>query len=259
MNFQYHERPQNIILLCATQRCGSTLLVEDIKRTNVLGNPREHFINWRVGDEKDWGASLSNIIDRSKTPNGVSSFKIMAKQLRGLEYGLSHIFQTDSQTLFPHVAEYFKDSTFIYLKRENVVAQGISREMARQTGINHATAQKDQDHFAGNLMKGYTSSYNNKAQYKFSSLRNASNSVIYENLLWERFFAQNEISPIRMTYEINMNRSKREILDDVARAAKIDISKSSISEDRTIVKLSNSKNEEWEAMFFDDLLVKEFS
>lgn len=39
------------ILLCATQRCGSTMIVEDMRNSEVLGAPREHFLPWAAAKE----------------------------------------------------------------------------------------------------------------------------------------------------------------------------------------------------------------
>lgn len=252
-------KPSKQIVLCATQRCGSTFIVEDVQSTDVMGAPREYFIGWKKGADRQWAQNFDAIVKKATTANGVAAYKIMAKQLAGIDYGLSQFMLAQSGTLFPHFAEQFKDATFVYLSRNNVVAQGISREMARQTGINHATADKNTDHFAGKLMKGYSSSYNEESTYNFQALQKASNSVIYENLLWERFFSQNGIEPVRMVYETSAKLSKQEILQTIATAADIDLSLESIPKERKIVKLSNVKNAEWEDRFFTDLVTRRLS
>jgi len=67
------------IILCATQRCGSTLIVEDMRNCKELGNPEEYFIPWNnPASHSSWKQSYLPICKKAKGVNGVSSVKIMA-------------------------------------------------------------------------------------------------------------------------------------------------------------------------------------
>ncbi|WP_425458917.1 Stf0 family sulfotransferase [Eilatimonas milleporae] len=51
------------IVLCATPRSGSTMICADMAATGVLGNPREHFINWAPSRQDiDWKERLNTTI-----------------------------------------------------------------------------------------------------------------------------------------------------------------------------------------------------
>lgn len=152
------------IVLCATQRCGSTLIVEDMRNTEVLGQPKEWFLSWsRPMKETDWSKSFQNVCAKAKGANDVSAVKIMTDQLFSIEKRLATFVQCDGAGDFPHFYEAFRTAQWVFLTRSDIVEQAVSRIMSRQTGINHATGKVEDQHFAGNLAKGYDPNYNTNA------------------------------------------------------------------------------------------------
>lgn len=136
------------IILCATQRCGSTMVIEDMRNTGVLGMPEEWFIPWQQGRSgEDLTASLANIRKRARTANGISAIKVMANQLHGIENNLKHVIKPPPGPMFFRFHKVFENAVWVWLRRDDIVAQAVSRVMAKQTGINHATA--GEAHFAG--------------------------------------------------------------------------------------------------------------
>ena len=66
------------IILCATQRCGSTMIVEDMRNTGVLGMPEEWFIPWQKDrSDEDLAKDLASIRRRASSQNGVCAIKVM--------------------------------------------------------------------------------------------------------------------------------------------------------------------------------------
>jgi len=88
-----------LIVICATQRCGSTMVVEDMRATGVLGVPEEYFIPWKTSNEDiDWSQQLRQIEKKSSTDNGVAAVKIMANQLLDIENCLRDSWDDETPT-----------------------------------------------------------------------------------------------------------------------------------------------------------------
>jgi len=239
-----------VILLCATQRCGSTMIVEDMRSTGVLGIPEEYFIPWDVSKERiNWREQLENIISsKASTDNGVASIKIMANQLPEIEKCLasdSSIKPADGGGLCPHFRSYFASAKYVFIRRDNVVRQAISRSMSRQTGINHATKNSSDDHFAGNLMKGYDNEYNSGAKFSKEQIDSDILNIVKENLLWESYFSSWDIThPLSLRYE-ELCKNGPAYLQRIGKYSGIEVTQEMLPESRKMVKLSNSKNEDW--------------
>lgn len=239
------------IVLCATQRCGSTLIVEDMRNTGILGKPEEYFIPWTDHLSKpDWEQPFASVCQRARGDNGVSSIKIMANQLPSLDACLATFVRSERACDFPSVATIFKNSHWVWLKRDNIVAQAISRVIAKQTGINHATSKPDDPHFAGNLLKGYSSDYNKATRYRYESILAEVISISLENLCWKRFFQSASIKPLVFTYEDVIQDAAMKHLDQMAIMNQLPIPTTKL--ERKMVKLSNKVNQEWEDRFFSD-------
>lgn len=239
------------IVLCATQRCGSTMIVEDMRNTGVLGKPEEYFIPWDPEKtDVDWKATLESVRQRGRSDNGVMSVKVMANQLAGIEACLREFVKPRPGPLFFRFHHVFRDAAWVFISRRDVVAQAVSRLMARQTGINHAT--QGEDHFAGNLLKGGDlAGYNAKAVYDFDAIRTECTSIVLENLAWRRFFEAFSIEPVEVEYEDAATDTAMRHLDRIARAAEVgetEVEKG----DRRIVKIGNARNQEFVDRFHTD-------
>ncbi|WCL55125.1 Stf0 family sulfotransferase [Gimibacter soli] len=243
---QLPELPAKKIILCATQRCGSTMICEDMRNAGVLGQPEEYFLPWNPAkSDANWPQSLGGIIKRATSENGVFAVKLMANQigkvdacLAGLEGAPVH---TDGKA-FPHVQAMFGDAVWVWLRRDDLVRQAISREMATQTGVNHATAKADDKHFAGNLMKGYKADYNQQARFNEHALAAKITAIVEENLLWQRFFHDWGIEPLTLHYEENC-KDFPGYLQRLAAFAGIELAGEFA--ERKMVRLSNARNDEW--------------
>lgn len=244
---------EKLIILCATQRCGSTMIVEDMRATGVMGIPEEYFIPWDPSkSDIDWAKQLEQIARKSATDNNVASVKIMANQLASIENCLKNSWSGDepNQTgMFPYFRELTRPANFVFIRRDSIVRQAISRGMSRQTGINHATEKKEDDHFAGNLMKGYEASYNAKVRYDQSIIDSDVIAIAKENLIWESFFKSWGIThPLSLRYE-EICKNSPGYLTRIAKACKLELNEEQLPKDRKMVRLSNSKNDEWTSAY----------
>jgi len=238
-----------LIVLCATQRCGSTMVVEDMRATGVLGIPEEYFIPWKLSERKiDWRQQLKQISKKSATSNGVAAVKIMANQLEDIEHCLEAAWQGDAPESggdFPYFRAMTRGATYVVIRRDSIVRQAISRGMSRQTGINHATKKTDDDHFAGNLLKGYDKKYNEKVKYKEDVIDSDVISIAKENLLWESYFSSWGLThPLSLRYE-EICKNSPGYLQRIGKACRVELLEDHFPSDRKMVKLSNSKNDDW--------------
>ncbi|GHF18523.1 hypothetical protein GCM10017044_11310 [Kordiimonas sediminis] len=249
------------IILCATQRCGSTIVVEDLRNTELLGMPQEAFIPWSPSREGvDFSERLQRIQERDATDNGVFSVKVMARQLPVIEkcLALSPMPVRDdvpdiSDKVFPYVSSAFKDATFVWIRRRDTIRQAISRVMARQTGVNHAVGDKNDEHFAGKVLKGYSQKYNQNADYRQNAIRGAMKQIQKEELVWQRFFRDWDIKPIMVDYEQYVDTWEEKVREI---AAAVDVTLPTELKQRKLVKLSNAVNDEWFRRYTDDVIAE---
>ncbi|WP_308909003.1 Stf0 family sulfotransferase [Pseudokordiimonas caeni] len=247
-------KPRKSIVLCATQRCGSTMICEDMRNAGTLGLPEEHFLPWQsLKPDMNWAPHLEGVYRRGSGENGVFAVKIMANQMATLDACLATMMpaaESDGRA-FPYVRSLFSDATWVWLRRDDVVRQAISREMATQTGVNHATGDTEADHFAGNLLQGYKPDYNVQTQFNEHAIAAKVSSITEENLLWQRFFYDWEIQPLSLIYEDNC-RDFPGYLHRLAAAAGLDIPAD--LPERAMVRLSNAINDEWFETYTDRII-----
>lgn len=244
------------IILCATQRCGSTMIVEDMRNTGAMGQPEEWFIPW-TPDKQDvvWKDALDNLRKRATTDNGVMAVKVMANQLQDIEECLQTFLRPPPGPHFFRFHKVFEDAVWVWLRRDDVVAQAVSRIMAQQTGINHATG--GEEHFAGRLMRGGDlEGYNAEAAYNYEAIAKECTSIALENLCWQRFFVDFEITPLVFTYEEVSQDEGMGHLDMMANAG--GITEAWERKDRSIVKIGNSRNTEFANRFHREAARKRF-
>lgn len=245
------------VIICATQRSGSTMVLEDMRNTGVMGLPEEWFLTWeRLTDEANFKQELEGIKRRASTPNGVMSVKVMANQLIDIENGLKTFFRPQPGPTFFRFHKYFSDASWVRIIRKNVVEQAISRVMAQQTGVNHATRTSEDDHFAGNLLKGYSENYNEKAKFNYDAILLEATSITLENIAWDKFFAAHGIEPLTLVYEDYSKDDKMGHLDRIADS--IGLSELPERKPRKMVKVGNQLNKEFEKKFFKEAADNKF-
>jgi LPS sulfotransferase NodH len=239
------------LILCATQRCGSTMIMEDMRNTGVLGQPEEWFLPWDPANETvDWADALQSVLRRASDPQGGQAIKIMANQLAPTDACLSRVLPPRGTSGFAHLFAGFADWNWVFITRQDLVLQAISRVMSKQTGINHATGHRDQDHFAGNLARGYDAEYNARTVYRYADILAQCTAITLENLLWEDFFRANDITPLRLRYEDVAADADMQHLDRMAALA--GQGGPLPKRPRVMVKLGNRLNHDWRARFFRD-------
>lgn len=174
--------------IAATPRVGSFLLCEALTSSGSAGRPGEPLI--RADPEwsrRGWGSYeeyLDAFIRNSITENGVFGVKLMwllHEQLR---------LEADSEPGFlaallkSKVKEALDGPKWVYMRREDKVAQAVSWAIARQTGKWSSLAHSD-------VRPDY-----NRDQIDWCYRR-----ILYEDALWREFFSLAGVAPYELTYE----------------------------------------------------------
>lgn len=245
------------IVICATQRCGSTMLLEDMRSAKVLGLPEEWFANWAaMSEEHNYAEELEKVTRRGTGENGVFAIKVMANQLFVVDKCLKNVFGLE-EGFAPNVHQAFRDAVWVRICRRDALGQAISRVVAQQTNIYHATQNKADTHFAGGVVRGYDASYADGAQYNFDVLLKQFLRVQLENTAWDNFFRAHGITPLTLVYEEIAAQEPQQVVAAIAQHANISAPDEPYT--RKLAKLAGRKSEEWRDLFLRDLYDRKFN
>jgi len=174
--------PVEGLFLCMTPRSGSTFFGA-VLRDNGFGEFMERFRVVKGSLERD----IANA--RAQTYEDYVSSKISRDRKGG-----SVAFKLDWAQFVPLYylgawPRYFVKSHFIYLTRENMLLQAISRYVGDATGIFHSP----------HLAEG--KSLPADVAFDFDKITEHLRYLINMMSAWEMFFAAEGVTPIRLTYE----------------------------------------------------------
>lgn len=221
-------------------------MCEDMRNTGVLGMPEEYFIplNPATGDIS-WEMAWESIQIHGSTSNNVFAVKVMADQLACVDEcfrSFSSVGHRSTASLFDYFYEHFQDAKWIYLVREDIAAQAISQSIAHQSGVNHAVAHPDEEHFAGRLMRGYRDDYSSQVRFELSTLRQRFSRIAEQHIVWRAFFRSHGINPLVLRYEDTMANFPGYLY---RLASYVGVSLEGAPGLRKLIRLSNKKNDEW--------------
>lgn len=191
----------NAYFICATPRTGSTLLCSLLKSSGVAGVPESYF---RKQDFTKWSAAwgllgssgesvafsdyLNAAIVSGSTKNSVFAARIMWGTLDELTENLKAVFPECNGADIDLLYRAFGNIRFIYLKREDYVAQAVSRLKAEQTDIWHVTDKKN-----------ITSEH--AYHYDFKKIDGFVKEAAGHNSFWSKWFNSNGVEPHKISYE----------------------------------------------------------
>lgn len=178
-------------LLCGTPRTGSTLLCSLLASTGVAGRPESYF---RAPDERTWAARLGVGADfdyrrfaraarvAGSTPNGVFAARVMWGTMSRIVDGLDPAprERRDLDVL----VEAFGPLRMVHLRRDDAVGQAVSWARAEQTGF-----WQDGDRAEA------------EPRLDLGAIDDLVRTVEDHNAAWGRWFAEQGITPHRVTYE----------------------------------------------------------
>lgn len=228
------------------------MLCKLLGTTEVAGNPGSHFhepsIEAWIGYYDLEGNSFSSEQDALKaifaaaTKVGKSgsdvfglrlqrdSFQFFADQLRALH--------PDEATDYERIEAAFGATLFIYLKREDHLGQAISRLRAEQTGLWHRKAD-------GSDLERNAPTRN--AGYDHDTIQSYVTKTIEQNEQWSRWFAEQSIIPLNISYE-ELSRRPQAVLSQILTSLGVDASLAETAPVQT-AKLADETNTVWRSRF----------
>jgi trehalose 2-sulfotransferase len=219
-------------LIAMLPRTGSTALCSLMETTGVLGKPRE-YLN-PGGPLKPWARRLGardlptyvEALRRERaTPNGVFSFKTLYPHLEPL-LALGRL----SESLGP--------VEFVYLTRDDTIAQAISAYIADASGVWH----RDR---AGKRFRSRGGG-DPDPPYDERRILAERDEILRMQADWERFFSQSSIEPLHITYErflADANGAVRAI----ARRMGVEWNGEVRLDEAETSRLADARNERWAA------------
>ncbi len=167
-------------LIAMTPRSGSSWLTELIAKTQLAGNPEEWFNqnnldgilkNYQCKNLPDY---LKCIKIAQSTPNNIFGTEASFYQLKLVLEGYP------LQEIFNHTLK------VIYLTRNDFIKQGISLYKAVISEYYHAHQNSAQAKFVS---------------YDVSQIKQWILNILHQEYYWENMFKQEDIKPLRITYE----------------------------------------------------------
>jgi trehalose 2-sulfotransferase len=184
--------PSISYFVCGTPRAGTSLLTGLLKSTGIAGQPEEYF--WR-DDMPSWAERwnttafveyLAAAIRTGTTSNGVFGAKLMWGYMDDFLGQLRALAVSDAGSDGELIAEFFPHSAFVWVRRDDVVAQAVSWAKAIQTGVWY-------DHL--------DSAPRARATFDFDQIQGLAREAVEHNRAWRRWFNANEIEPLAVRYE----------------------------------------------------------
>lgn len=192
------------IVICATERCGSTLLCEDMRATGALGLPNEYFIPLlETVPPEDWLDRLAEVRQKFSSRNGVFAVKVMASYLPAIDerYAAAGGASRAQDRPHPHFLAAFPDAHWVWIRRRDIIEQAVSREFARQTGVTHAVDDADRPFFLRKGLIRHEADYNRDAVVDHDAIIAEIGRIERETASWQTLFDAWGISPLVITYE----------------------------------------------------------
>ena len=218
------------LLIAMLPRTGSTALCSLLEATGVLGIPRE-YLNPR-GPLKPWarrleasdlGEYLEALRRQQSTPNGVFALKTLHEDLEPL---------LDRAP----VTKLLGTATFVYLTREDLVAQAISNYIAESSGVWHRDP-------SGELFRSRGGG-DPDPPYDEERILAERDALVRQQADWERFFADRQVEPLRITYE-GFVADAGATLTAIARHVGVDWIGELSLEGAATARLSDARSERW--------------
>jgi trehalose 2-sulfotransferase len=218
------------LLIAMLPRTGSTALCSLLEQTGVLGTPRE-YLNPR-GPLKPWARRLSafdldgylDALRREQaTPNGVFALKTLFTDLEPL-LGRAPI------------AELLDTARFVYLTREDVIAQAISNYIAESSGVWHRDS-------SGELFRSRGGG-DPDPPYDEERIIAERDTLLRQQADWESFFSGRQVEPLRVTYERFVADAGGTVAG-IARHAGVEWDGEASLEGAATARLADERSERW--------------
>lgn len=173
-------------IVASTDRSGSTFLCSMLWRTGVLGAPAEYWNNRNRTKSKTIGVQMMERLEASSPDDYLTKLLACRTSANGV-FGVNvHYFDfEEALSLHPKMLERLLPLTYIYIRREDKIAQAVSMVKAAQTGAWVSLANPKSENL----------------QYDRDLISRCLSFVEQQDRGWARWFEQNNISPFVVIYE----------------------------------------------------------
>lgn len=193
-------------IICTSPRSGSTLLCRMLRQTGCAGHPGSHFHDpsldaWMAayGLRRKDGETESALLGRvfeAAIAKGRGSTNVFGLRLQRQSF---QYFSEKLRVLCPgmasdadRIAQAFRETAFIHLRREDKVAQAVSYVKAQQSGLWHRSAD-------GTELERLSPP--GVLAYDGDTLKRQVDLFAANDIAWNDWFEREQIDPLRLTYE----------------------------------------------------------
>jgi trehalose 2-sulfotransferase len=186
-------------LICATPRTGSTLLCDLLRSTGIAGHPESYFRRpdeqewadrWRLARDGagafDYGDYVRAAVAAGSTPNGVFAARVMWGTLEEIVTRLGTVHPELAGADLKLLTRAFGRTRFVYLWRDDAVAQAVSWARAEQTRFWH---------------EGDTARPGYEPRFDFEQIHSTVRTIHEHNAAWREWFAAVGVQPQLVRYE----------------------------------------------------------
>ena len=188
-------------LICTTPRTGSTLLCDLMASTTIAGRPESYF---REPDEQLWAARWDIVrsdgdfeysefvraaVSAGRTDNGVFAARIMWGTLDYLVERLGRVHAAPAAGDLDLLKLAFGHTGFVYLHRDDVLAQAVSWHRAEQTDVWHLADREE------------SKQPEQEPRFDFDEIHKLVQTIEAHNSAWRAWFASVGIQPHTVRYE----------------------------------------------------------
>ncbi len=244
--------PNTSYIICATPRCGSTLLCDLLHDTGVAGNPhsffrRQDFVEWAAElnvpvaqwqDQQAFDlAYLEAAVEYGTGPTEMFGMRLMWESLADLSDRLADLFPglPSDNARFRSA---FGHPVYLHLSREDKVAQAVSRWKAEQTGLWHVDADGTERE---RIKSGQA------PRYDAHELSKLVKELEDHDAAWVGWFARQDVAPVNITYEM-LSSNPQTALSVILTALGQDKTNAESVKPRT-AKLADKESREWADRF----------
>ncbi|MEM6309590.1 MAG: Stf0 family sulfotransferase [Pseudomonadota bacterium] len=210
-------------VLCTTPRSGSTMLCHMLRATGIAGHPESWFHqpsveSWRAALGLGPGTRVKQVIvaaiGAGRAESDIFGLRVQRGSFDFLQEQLADLYPA-AQTDLDRLEAAFGRVKFIYLSREDRVAQAVSLVRADQTGLWHRRADgRELERLA----------VHKDPVFDRIAIANALDHVNGLNDAWDRWFAAQDLSPLRIIYERLATEPQRvlaEVLEKLGLVGKV--------------------------------------
>jgi trehalose 2-sulfotransferase len=182
--------PRSSVFVCGIQRAGTWLLAHLLRSTGVAGRAEEFFdpegmqrfrADWRVTTDAEY---VERVKEAGTTPNGVFAAKLLWNAREQLLFRVRRVMRDYESPDLVAIASVFPSPRFVWIRRDDHVAQAVSWAKAAQTGQYAAhQAATSEPVFDSEQIDGLL------------------HLIRLETGVWRRWFAAEGIEPFEITYE----------------------------------------------------------